>query len=384
MYQVLVLADDLSGALEVGAKFAATGLKAIVTTIPVIPTENAKESPVLVIDTETRHLAPDLAYARVFEVSHAAFKRGIPYIYKKTDSTLRGNIASEIRAVMDAYQDLPLLYVPAYPAMRRTVCDGTLYVEGIPVNQTSFANDPLNPVQVGNVGRLLVEGGLPSIYCVTRYDLEISHAPAVYVYDATTESELRLAASKFVTSSSLKLAAGTAGFAAHLAKLLELPRGVSPNMPRVRTGLVVNGSANDVSLQQIRYAIENGFGCIDLNGIEAKPTGCDWVVLNSSIEANDPSAYVRKISQAVLKIINKVNYDALVTFGGDTTRAILEQLHRSDLLPIGEVAEGVPVSVLGPDSKRVKCGGPFYLISKAGGFGPIDLLGQIRKELAGG
>src|SRR5690242_19784565 len=79
------LADDLTGALEIGAKFAAAGIAAAVST------ELAWDRNVTacVIDTETRHSAPEGAAKIVQRLAREA--DGVRLIYKKTDSTLRGN-----------------------------------------------------------------------------------------------------------------------------------------------------------------------------------------------------------------------------------------------------------------------------------------------------
>src|SRR5437867_11180604 len=144
---VLAIADDLTGALEVGAHFAARGIEASVTT------STRRERPaVLVIDTETRHLAPDAAAGRIHSVAAGNSSR---LIYKKTDSTLRGNIGAELGALLALYPDSPLIYAPAYPAMGRTVRRGCLHVNGSPAHLTAFAGDPLNPVIDSDIARVL-------------------------------------------------------------------------------------------------------------------------------------------------------------------------------------------------------------------------------------
>jgi uncharacterized protein YgbK (DUF1537 family) len=77
------------------------------------------ETTVLVIDAETRHVSPDQAYRKVFAVAKDAREAGIPYIYKKTDSALRGNIGSELEAAYRAAGEPFLSFVPALPQMRR-------------------------------------------------------------------------------------------------------------------------------------------------------------------------------------------------------------------------------------------------------------------------
>src|SRR5256885_166165 len=79
--QLLSLADDLTGALEIGAKFGA-----IVQAWP----ERSRQWR-RVIDTESRHLPPDEAAARIREVIAGCQPQ---LIYKKTDSALRGNIGA--------------------------------------------------------------------------------------------------------------------------------------------------------------------------------------------------------------------------------------------------------------------------------------------------
>ena len=58
---------------------------------------------------------------------------GIPHIYKKTDSALRGNIGAELEAMMQASGEEQLPFVPAFPQIGRTTVNGTHFIEGVPV-----------------------------------------------------------------------------------------------------------------------------------------------------------------------------------------------------------------------------------------------------------
>ena len=148
---ILGLADDLTGALEIGAKFAAAGIGVLVTTVPAV--EPLAE--VLVVDTETRHREPAEAAAVVRALVLAGRRSGASLVYKKTDSTLRGNIGAELGALMEAWPGAPLLYAAAYPRLGRTVRGGVLRVDGVPVAETAFARDPLNPIHESNIPCLL-------------------------------------------------------------------------------------------------------------------------------------------------------------------------------------------------------------------------------------
>src|SRR5919199_1416274 len=100
--QILVLADDLTGALESGAAFASRGIKGVVNLLKAHWTGE----PVLVIDTETRHTSEAQAATCIEQLAKSTTAR---LIYKKTDSTLRGNIRAELHALS---QRGPVLYVP--------------------------------------------------------------------------------------------------------------------------------------------------------------------------------------------------------------------------------------------------------------------------------
>jgi uncharacterized protein YgbK (DUF1537 family) len=95
----------MTGALETGAKFSASGAGAVVSAELTL---DAGDRPVLVVDTETRHLAAADAKARIVRLARAARARGVPFLYKKTDSTLRGSWgAFRSRSAAARFAELP-------------------------------------------------------------------------------------------------------------------------------------------------------------------------------------------------------------------------------------------------------------------------------------
>lgn len=81
---------------------------------------------VLVLDAETRHVAPEQAYAVVRQTTERALAANVECIYKKTDSALRGNIGAELAAVMDAAGADRLPFIPAFPKTHRTTKDESI------------------------------------------------------------------------------------------------------------------------------------------------------------------------------------------------------------------------------------------------------------------
>jgi D-threonate/D-erythronate kinase len=335
---ILGIADDLTGALEVGAKFAGQGVSARVTTE--VSVSAPPEVPVLVIDTQTRHLAAQDAGAVVRGVAETALRFAPWLIYKKTDSTLRGNIAAEFRALLELMPHQPLIYVPAYPEMGRTVKGGRLFVEGSPVHESAFASDPLDPVCESDINVLL--RGIRAV-----------------VLDGESNADVLAAAGRIMAMDPLPLAAGPAALAGALAQCVpSLPRAEVRPLPRLPRCLVVNGSLHPASLAQVAFArthrcFEGGWRYFD-DRSEAAGTG-----------------RAGQTGECVRHLIEASPLDALVVFGGDTTFGIHRALGGQPFDAWGEVLPGVPLS---------RCGDLFW-VTKAGGFGAPDILCQLWRAL---
>jgi uncharacterized protein YgbK (DUF1537 family) len=342
---ILVLADDLTGALETGAKFAGNGVAALVTTeLSLTPAGMDPTIQVLVIDMESRHLPPAEAALRVNALARAGRERGVRFIYKKTDSTLRGNIASELGALLEGCPGWRLVYGPAYPQMGRTVRQGCLYVNGVPVSETEFARDPLSPVRQSSIPHLLA--GL---------------AEAVEVLDGETDADVKAAARNLLESGDHFLAAGPAALAERLAELGPWPRRRPAPWPVIKNCLVINGSLHELSARQVQHAEVQGWPLVE----PGAAAGLGWAILKVPVAA--------RTGETVRDILKQVTLDALVVFGGDTAYGVLTALGGPPVYPLGEIVPGVPMS-------RAR---DLYLITKAGGFGSVDILAALRDRLSG-
>jgi uncharacterized protein YgbK (DUF1537 family) len=353
---LLCVADDLTGALEVGAKFAAFGFAAEVCT------GWSGSAEVCVLDTETRHLAGDAALARLRQIYSAARARGDSLIYTKTDSTLRGNLVESVEAVRRVYPESPLMYAPAYPKMGRTVRQGVLYVNGVPVSKTAFGRDALNPVRESHIPTLLgrhcetVEAGQ------TPQDPK----PALYLWDGETDEHVRAAAAFLGSLPLPHLAVGPAAFAEQIAACRGQPRPL--RLPRVGSALLVNGSLHERSARQVEQAKSSGWADESWQILPAldRQRGCE-------------EAVARWHGEQVRQALERREFGALIVFGGDTAFGILTALGQPALRPLGEVAPGTPVSLLRvPALDR-----EIVFVTKAGGFGDDDILERIKRSLIG-
>ncbi len=334
----IALADDLTGALEVGSKFAGTGVEAHIAI-------GHRPPAMSIVDTETRHLPATEAAWSVERLLNGW--PDLDLVYLKTDSTLRGNIGAELEALMRLFPDSPVLYAPAYPAMGRTVKRGHLHVHGVPVHQTSFARDARNPIHTSFIPDL------------------IPGAARVHLYDGETDADIAGAARDILDNPKCRIAAGPAALAGHIAARIELPRSPIAPLPAIRRCLVVNGSRHQLSQSQIAHAKENGF-CTQ-----------GWSILRQAEPGHGahPADVAKQTGEMVRDILKEGTLDALIIFGGDTAFGLLDALGRPEITSVGEALPGVPIS-------RVD-GRGLFLITKAGGFGDRDVLSRLKTILHG-
>src|SRR5262249_47037502 len=103
-----ILADDLTGACDTGALFAAKH-PVPVTVWPRTPVPAAARA----VDTETRAVDGPTAAQRAAAAAAAA---PAERIFKKIDSTLRGHVGPEVDALIGATGATGVLLSPAFPA----------------------------------------------------------------------------------------------------------------------------------------------------------------------------------------------------------------------------------------------------------------------------
>ena len=119
----LLIADDLTGACDAAVPFAAAGFA---TVVPLAPEHPPGEASVLAFSSESRDIDPAAVQSRMLRLA-AAVRSHVPRIvFKKIDSTLRGNTALEIIAALDAFDCDAAVINPAFPAMGRVVESGFL------------------------------------------------------------------------------------------------------------------------------------------------------------------------------------------------------------------------------------------------------------------
>lgn len=417
MIKLLIIADDFTGALDTGVQFAACGARTrVVTDTRFLFNRVDGDVSVLVVDAETRHLDPRQAYEIVYEITKNAISRGIPYIYKKTDSALRGNIGSELTAVLEAAGAGALSFFPAFPKMGRTTRGGIHYIDNIPVAQSVFGKDPYEPVTCSSVPELIHrQSGVP---VWTAKDWEagspILGEEGIIVWDAQTDGELCLLGNRLHQRGG-RIMAGCAGFAAFLPDLLGLS-GTAMERPALLSKLlVVCGSVNPITTAQLDCAEGQGFRRIRIS-LRGKLEEGYWATPEGETEFAGLSRCIRESRCAILdssdgpgqtptgryaqahgiswegvririagslgevltRLIREGLEATVMVTGGDTLLECMRQLNARELEPVYELMPGIVLS-------RVRHqGGACFLISKSGGFGGEKLLPQLAEQVLNG
>jgi 4-phospho-D-threonate 3-dehydrogenase / 4-phospho-D-erythronate 3-dehydrogenase len=385
---LLIVADDLSGAADSAAALADRA-----TTVVLLDADAAlPPASVLAVDTDSRYAPPVAAGAR----AAAAIRRGGPgtLVYKKIDSTLRGNIGPEIRAclaALDARHGRRHLAVvaPAFPATGRTVAGGRVLVAGEPVEARHPGRVPLL-AQLDAAGLTVwlldldeLRAGDPAALLAGA----VGTVDAVVV-DALTADDLALTAA---ASSGLPvLLAGSGGLAHHLTA----PTGahaqapVTAGSPVAGPVLAVVGSRSEQAYAQCRalaaglpavpVAVTDGDGGTERAAGElraALAAGRDAVVFLDPGLAVEP-ARAQEFAGALAQVA-RAGLDAagaLVATGGETARAVLLAAGVHALTVDGESEPGVV---------RAHTADGLTVITKAGAFGDDGTLLRTARALRG-
>jgi len=387
MPELLVIADDLTGALDTGVQFAKEKIKTVVTTELEWNTLSLDGVEVLVIDTETRHLQEKEAFDRIKRVLEIAKEKEIKYLYKKTDSTLRGNIGIEFLAICQTY-DRPIMFIPAFPKLKRSTRNGIQYIDGTPIHMTSFSKDPLNPVRESYIPKVIeeqakLESSIVKIDCYNNLSITDSD---IYIFDAESDKDLLTIGETLKRKHMLKITAGCAGFAEILPKLIDFKRDrrqVNLNIKGDHI-VIICGSINERSLKQIEFAKEKlGFLDIvlskqdisnELNTLSEDIFSNKRIAIRAEILKDPKNLHHRildKLANITEEIYNRIGLNTFIIFGGDTLFKIIEKLKIEYLEPVGEIETGVAVSKAKIVEKEL------VFITKAGGFGNIDIVTKI-------
>jgi len=346
----VILADDLTGACDAGIEFALTGLPVHVW----LPGVNNTGGGINVYDTDSRGLAMEEAAERVSELAGELTRDGAVLLYKKIDSTLKGNLGSELRGLRDKGLIHGAIVAPANPRMGRTISDGWLDVYGERGPHLPSMLRAQGLAGVAHVDQGKVAEGAGSIAAHIRELLAVKMA--YFAFDTVVPWHLQEIARAAQSLGNRLLLVGSAALAGELARLMSA-RATQGRSSRQADGLlrglaVFIGSENPVTLRQLDYLLEH------------RPEG------ELRVERLRPEELGRPLRDDLLPPPNR-RWTIFVS-GGDTAESVLGAMGAQGIRLAGELAPGVPWGYVRGGAWE---GTP--VVTKPGGFGAPDTLARV-------
>lgn len=399
MIEILVIADDETGMLDTGARFAQKGIRTeAFIQKPTVEDLKRSEAVAAVVDTKTRHVSREEAYQRVYEISRTAVEAGVRILYKKTDSALRGHIGAELTALMDAADDR-LDFFPAYPEAGRTTRKGIQYVDGIPVSESVFGKDELNPMTESYIPEILRKTSDAPVELVEHIEewKPEKTAGRITVFDTENAEDFHRIMECFLKKKTPRLIAGCAGLAGELAERLELPGGSKTTFPAVNKIFALCGSSNPITRAQMDYAEEHGFvrftltkedmtGEKQISRIRAACKEGKSIILDMEYLPPETAEHlgitkeqlgsliVESVNEALLKCMDVLDGYVLFLTGGDTLGRFVQVSGCERIRILGEFSPGIAMNLFYIEGKEV------YTISKSGGFGNKEILIHLKEK----
>ncbi|GJD96381.1 four-carbon acid sugar kinase family protein [Methylobacterium iners] len=399
----LILADDLTGAADCAIAFGRRGRAATVTWgEAAIATSDPLT--VLSYDADSRSLSPEAAgrlHARILDRLLEPDRR----LFKKIDSTLRGQPAAETAAAIAALRmrrgSAFGIFAPAFPATGRTTVDGRVRINGHPLEEAevwrrdhTYADADLVAV-LGSAGIRAERVPLPRVRSDLASVLARIAAPgdAIAVCDAETEDDLgRIARASLPIPEAFFI--GSAGLAHALAALDETgPIEAVRVAPSGRGALIVVGSLAAASrLAAGKLAAGGGVaylpvapetlldrpaGRVALAARIAEVTAAGGdVLVEIAMDAAPDMALGPRLVQGLAEALEPIasQIGAFAATGGETAAALLSRFGVGGIRLVDEIEPGVS---LGLTLGRLT----IPVVTKAGAFGDADSLLRIAERL---
>ena len=150
-----ILADDITGAGDSGVHFAVSRIRTAILFELQALSEALRDHTTVALSSETRFLSPAEAAAAVRQIVHVCKENNVRVVFKKVDSTLRGNPGAEIEAILDETGYAAALVCPAMPKTGRVCRNGAILVNGEPLHMGESGRDPFNPVRGASIAEIL-------------------------------------------------------------------------------------------------------------------------------------------------------------------------------------------------------------------------------------
>lgn len=412
-----VIADDFTGASDIGVTLAGGlpeegGLKtALYMGVPDVPADKAIGAGVIAL--KSRSWPADQAIEQSLLACDWLLAQGcrqIIFKYCSTfDSTDQGNIGPVAEALAEKLAARGVVVCPSFPAMKRTLYQGHLFVNDQLLNESGMENHPLTPMTDADLRRVLarqstlpqgfihwqqVQQGSEAIR--TLLQQQAGEQKCLVLVDAISDDDLLSIAKACHDAPLLTGASAIARGLPHNFISRNEARGEKPESFSVQgLGAILVGSCSRMTLRQIEYHRQRyAVLPLDVEQIIRGEAGYDELIQFVAdhqqqlplIYTSGDAAHVRQlqqkygreeVSQAIEQffaglapLLTGAGVRRLVVGGGETSGAIVTGLGIRSVVIGAELSTGVP-ALLASDHQ-----GPLGLALKSGNFGEEDFFSR--------
>lgn len=411
--RVGVVADDITGANDIGICFASGGYRGAVFPQELIQDKDLQEEAcgldVVIIDTDSRFDDSKTAADKVARATQMLKKLSCDRYFNKTCSVFRGNIGAEFDSMQDVLGVSSSMVILGFPKNGRTTVDGIHYVYGVRLEDSQFRSDPIHPMELSYLPDILAKQSDRSVGLVTWKDLDqgvlyvkakkdrLKKEGCAYVlFDIRSQDDLALVAEAVAGEENI---CGSSAIGEFLPGVYHRMQAEHARMSDGQV-LLVAGSLTDQSKAQTAHIRSLGWPVFELDSRavfdrESKREAerqliqkavaamtesghamiCSQQDVGKVAEARERGGQLGfswqevgrlisgSLSHAAEEILRQTNCRNLVVAGGDTSAAVTRQLGIYRMEIGREIEPGVPFM-------RGKCRlGMLNLVLKSGSFG---------------
>ncbi len=423
-----VVADDITGANDIGIMFAQSGLETHVYTVQsdgsfAFDPRSSMQPDICILDTNSRLDPPEIAYRKVQAATSLLQEAGCQQFHNKTCSVFRGNIGVEFDAMLDTLKQDFAVVVLGFPKNGRTTVSGVHYVHGTTLAESPFRNDPIHPMTQSSLVEILQAQTKRRVALldhslvvrgpeVLRSKIDAERGRGGYVIvDVIDQTALATIAR---ATHDLPVICGSSAIAEELPAAWGLGHDVSSplNMPPWNHCgiLIAAGSLTPQTRAQVEHMRRIGTSTFVLPTSVVIPAEREAIIaqvtesLAREIKAgqnvllhspNDeegiaatrhagvsaglaPTEVARAVSDVIAEIVARVleqtKADRLIVAGGETSGAVCSRLGITGVRVWREIQPGLPSCVTLTEPHR-------WLVLKSGSFGSADFLDQAIAHL---
>lgn len=410
--KIAIIADDLTGSADSAVQFASASMAtAVVMPETKIPESNNLD--VIVIDSESRDIDDKIAYKEVSAACRKVLSLNKDILlYKKVDSTLRGNIGAELQAVFDEFKPKIIIFSPAFIPSKRTTVNGVQLLDGVRLEETELAGIPKSPVTTSDIKTIIKKQS--ALKCSNLYidvlnkgvdeirqkiNQAIADEVKILICDATEPEHQEQLVQACDSINQQVVFSGSAGLALALSRrYASSQKNALKPISGVSKILVLAGSISQTTRRQT-VELLNNYDCelirtnpeLTVSSPKESAKDCsqkikdalaksDIVVVCAAFEESDVQRTAKEgerlgisffeIGEIMASCMSDIMrecaelFDAYVLTGGDTAIHACKACNAGMLEIIEEVQSGIPLTKILTGNLKDR-----YLVTKAGAFG---------------